>query len=109
MDSKYPEAAKAELIDYMTLRAAAVANLHSNRDSIKLRSEEKESSWRIILRLSHARHIELFQNYAVKTFGRLSQPLRVLTLDRKFGSILGERNRLIASGTPLREEIGERV
>jgi hypothetical protein len=29
MDSKYPEAAGAELIDYMTLRAAAVANLHS--------------------------------------------------------------------------------
>jgi hypothetical protein len=44
MDSKYPEAAGAELIDYMTLRAAAVANLHSNRDSIKLPSEEKESS-----------------------------------------------------------------
>jgi hypothetical protein len=44
MDSKYPEAAGAELIDYMTLRAAAVANLRSNQDSIKLPSEEKESS-----------------------------------------------------------------
>ena len=44
MDSKYPEAAAAELIDYMTLRAAAVANLRSNQDSIKLPSEEKESS-----------------------------------------------------------------
>jgi hypothetical protein len=44
MDSKYPEARWAELIDYMTLRAAAVANLYSNRDSIKLSSEEKESS-----------------------------------------------------------------
>jgi hypothetical protein len=41
MDSKYPEAAGAELIDYMTLRAAAVANLQSNHDSIKLPSEEK--------------------------------------------------------------------
>jgi hypothetical protein len=30
MDSKYPEAARGELIDYMTLRAAAVANLRSN-------------------------------------------------------------------------------
>jgi hypothetical protein len=28
---------------YMTLRAAAVANLRSNQDSIKLPSEEKES------------------------------------------------------------------
>jgi hypothetical protein len=44
MDSKYPEAAGAELIDCMTLRAAAVANLRSNQDSIKLPSEEKESS-----------------------------------------------------------------
>jgi hypothetical protein len=40
----YSEVAGAELIDYMTLRAAAVANLHSSRDSIKLPSEEKESS-----------------------------------------------------------------
>ena len=38
------KAAGAELIDYMTLRAAEVANLHSNQDSIKLPSEEKESS-----------------------------------------------------------------
>jgi len=37
-------AAGAELIDYMTLRAAAVANLHSNQDAIKLPSEVKESS-----------------------------------------------------------------
>jgi hypothetical protein len=29
MDSKYPEAAGVELIDYMTLRGAAVANLRS--------------------------------------------------------------------------------
>ncbi len=43
MDSKHPEPAGAELIDYMTLRAAAVAN-HSNQDSLKLPSEEKESS-----------------------------------------------------------------
>jgi hypothetical protein len=41
MDSKYPEAAGAELIDYMTLRAAAVANLRSNQDSIKLPSEQR--------------------------------------------------------------------
>jgi hypothetical protein len=32
-----------ELIDYMTLRVAAVANLRSSQDSIKLPSEEKES------------------------------------------------------------------
>jgi hypothetical protein len=44
MDSRYPQAAGAELIDYMALRAAEVANLHSNQDSIKLPSEEKESS-----------------------------------------------------------------
>jgi hypothetical protein len=44
MDSKYPETAGAELIDSMTLRAAAVANLRSNQDSIKLPSEEKESN-----------------------------------------------------------------
>jgi len=31
----------AELIDYMTVRGAAVANLHSNHDSIKLSSEEE--------------------------------------------------------------------
>jgi hypothetical protein len=41
MDSKYPEAAGAELIDYRTARAAAVANLRSNQDSIKLPSEER--------------------------------------------------------------------
>jgi hypothetical protein len=29
MDSKYPEAAGAELIDYMTLRGAGFANLRS--------------------------------------------------------------------------------
>jgi hypothetical protein len=74
----YPEAAGTELIDYMTLRAAAIANLHSNRDSIKLPPEEKESGRKIILRLSHARYLELFQNYAVKKIGRLSQPLHFL-------------------------------
>jgi len=82
MDSRYQEAAGAELIDYMTLRAAAVANLHSNQDSIKLPSEEKESSWKIILCLCHARYVELFQNSAVKKFGRLSPPMRSLKTDR---------------------------
>jgi hypothetical protein len=41
---RYPETAGAELIDYMTLRAAAITNLHSNQNSIKLPPEEKESS-----------------------------------------------------------------
>jgi hypothetical protein len=31
----------AKLIDYMTVSGAAVANLHSNHDSIKLPSEEE--------------------------------------------------------------------
>jgi hypothetical protein len=44
MDSKHPEPAGAELIDSITLCAAAVANLHSNPDSLKLPSEEKEFS-----------------------------------------------------------------
>jgi hypothetical protein len=41
MDSWHPETAGAELIDYMTLRAAAIANLYSNLNSIKLPPEEK--------------------------------------------------------------------
>jgi hypothetical protein len=41
MDSKYPEAAGAELIDCMTLRAASVANLRSNQDSIKHRLKKR--------------------------------------------------------------------
>ena len=41
MDSRYPEAASAEVIDYMSLRAAATANMQSNKDSSKLPSEEK--------------------------------------------------------------------
>ena len=44
MDSWYPETAGAELIDDMTLRAAVIANLHSNQNSIELPTEEKESS-----------------------------------------------------------------
>jgi hypothetical protein len=40
MDSKYPEAAGAELIDYMTLRAAAVAN--STQIGIRLNSRLKK-------------------------------------------------------------------
>jgi hypothetical protein len=40
----YPEAGGAELIDCMTLRGAAVADLHSNHDSIKLPSEEGNSA-----------------------------------------------------------------
>ena len=35
---------RGRLIDYMSLRAAAIANLHSNQNSIKLPPEEKESS-----------------------------------------------------------------
>ena len=41
MDSRHPEAASAEVIDYMSLRAAATANMQSNKDSSKLPSEEK--------------------------------------------------------------------
>jgi hypothetical protein len=44
MDSKYPEAAGAELIGYMSLRATAKATLQSNKDSSKLASEERKSS-----------------------------------------------------------------
>jgi len=40
MDSWHPETAGAELIDYMTLRAAAIANLYSNQNSIKLPPEK---------------------------------------------------------------------
>ena len=41
MDSKYPEAAGAELIDYMTLRAAAVANLAQIRTRLNSRLKKR--------------------------------------------------------------------
>jgi hypothetical protein len=41
MGSKYPEAAGAELIDYMTLRAAAVANLAQIRTRLNSRLKKR--------------------------------------------------------------------
>jgi hypothetical protein len=41
MDSRYPEVARAELIDYMTLRAAAVANLHSSQARLNSRLKKR--------------------------------------------------------------------
>jgi hypothetical protein len=44
MDSKYPEATGTEVVAYVRLRAAAIANLQSHKDSSKLPPEEEESS-----------------------------------------------------------------
>jgi hypothetical protein len=44
MDSRYQSRQGAELIGYVVLQAAAIADLHSNTDWSNTPSEDKESS-----------------------------------------------------------------
>jgi hypothetical protein len=64
------EACRGRTHRLMTVRAAALANLHSNHDSIKIPSEEKGIQLKNNTASLSRRYVELFQNYAVKKFGR---------------------------------------